>query len=366
MDRPRRDLECVMAARYSSARFVGREEAFSRLATCLDDAVHGRTRTLLIDGTAGVGASRLLDEVISRMHALLEPMTVLRAAAWPATADAPYGPIIRAIGPTLHGLPPADLVAVLGRAAPEVVRLVPDLGPRLTSIGVDLAESTVTSPERRQARTLEGILGLLGRLGERRPVVVILEDLHLADAATRALFTFLARVGSDQRLVIIGTHQSDVVTRDDPWMDDLDAIAAGPRSLETLILHPLDRDELAAVIEGIQGERASASLLLLVAERSGGLPLVVEELLAARRELPAASLGGSYDDIVTARMAIRSRECRRVLRLVALADRPLSQRPAGCRGGGLRCRHRTVRATVGERATRRRRRPRRRPAGRSR
>ena len=324
MDCGRRDLECVMAARYSSARFVGREEAFSRVAVCLDDAVHGRTRTLLIDGTAGVGATRLLDEVIVRMHALLEPMTVLRAAAWPSTADAPYGPIIRAIAPTLRGLPAADLVALLGHAAPEVVRLVPDLMPRLTSIGADVAESAVTSPERRQARTLEGILGLLGRLGERRPVVVILEDLHLADAATRALFTFLARVASDQRLVIIGTHQSDVVTRDDPWMDDLDAITTAPRSLETLTLRPLDRDELAVLIEGIQGERSSASLLLLVAERSGGLPLVVEELLAARRELPAASLGGSYDDIVTARMAIRSGECRRVLRLMALADRPLT------------------------------------------
>ena len=60
------------------------------------------------------------------------------------------------------------------------------------------------------------------------------------------------------------------------------------RSGSTLPL--LDRDELAALIEGIEGERTSASLLLLVAERSGGSPLVAEELLAARRELPTASL----------------------------------------------------------------------------
>ena len=121
--------------------------------------------------------------------------------------------------------------------------------------------------------------------------MLVLEDLHRADAATRALVTFLARISRDQRLAIIGTHQPDVVARDDSWTSDLEAILTGSRP-ERLALPPLDRDELAALIEGIEGERASASLLLLVAERSGGLPLVAEELLAARRELPTASLTG--------------------------------------------------------------------------
>ncbi len=102
------------------------------------------------------------------------------------------------------------------------------------------------------------------------------------------------------------------------------AIAAGPRPPARLTLTPLDRDELATLIEGIEGERASASLLLLVSERSGGLPLVAEELLAARRELPSASLTGSFDELVIARLAVRSQECRRVLRLIALAERPLT------------------------------------------
>ena len=107
-------------------------------------------------------------------------------------------------------------------------------------------------------------------------------------------------------------------------MADLDAIVTGPRTPDLIALPALDRDELAALIEGIEGERASASLLLLVAERSGGLPLVTEELLAARRELPSASLSGSFDELIIARLSIRSRECRRVLRLMALAERPLT------------------------------------------
>ena len=84
------------------------------------------------------------------------------------------------------------------------------------------------------------------------------------------------------------------------------------------------RDELARLIEGIEGERPSASVLLLVSERSRGNALVAEELLAARRELAGASLTGSLDELVIARLAGRSTECRRVLRLLAPAGEPLT------------------------------------------
>ena len=298
------------------------------------------------------------------MHALGEPMTVLRATAWPAWADEPYGPIVRAIGPTLRALPIGELADLLGPAAPEVVRLMPDLAPVLDVVRPTAWSGGGTAPERRQARTLEGILGLLGRLGERRPVVLALEDLHRADAATRALVTFLSRISRDQRLAIVGTHQPDVVGRDDPWMADLEAIRTGPRPAERVVLAPLERDELAALIEGIEGERASASLLLLVAERSGGLPLVTEELLAARRELPSASLSGSFDELIIARLAIRSRECRRVLRLMSLAERPLTARAARRRGRRLRRRQRPGGAALHHRSADGRGRPRCGPVGR--
>ena len=313
-----------MPARYTSARFVGRDDAFAHLATQLDDAAHGRARTTLISGTAGVGVTRFLDEATARMRSLSEPMTILRATAWPGGADEPYGPLVRALAPTLRELPADILAARLGSAASEVIRLLPDLGERLREASGWASDRSVTAPERRQARTMEGILRVLGRLGEDHPVLLVLEDVHRADAATRALVTFLARVSHDQRLAIVGTYQPDVVGRDDPWLADLEGMSSGPHPARRLELHPLDRDELASLIEGAQGERPSASLLLLVAERSGGLPLVAEELLAARRELPRASLTGSFDELVVARMAFRSAECRRVARLIALAERPLT------------------------------------------
>src|SRR3954463_9564429 len=158
-----------MPATQSSARFVGRDEAFGRLAAGLGDAAGGRARTILLEGTAGVGVTRFIDEAMTRLEGVAERRPLLRATAWPAWADDPYGPLVRAIAPTLRALPMAELADLLGPAGPEVVRLMPDLAPVL-----DVARPTgwsggVTAPERRQARTLEGILGVLRPLGGGAP-----------------------------------------------------------------------------------------------------------------------------------------------------------------------------------------------------
>ena len=122
----------------------------------------------------------------------------------------------------------------------------------------------------------------------------------------------------------MATYQPDELTRRHPLHETLAAMADAARPPERLLLEPLRRDELARLIEGIEGERPSASVLLLVSERSRGNALIAEELLAARRELAGASLTRSLDELVIARLASRSTECRRVLRLLAPAGEPLT------------------------------------------
>ena len=314
-----------MPASYTSARFVGREDAFARLATVLQSAAAGASGTLLIDGTAGVGSSRFIDEAIRRVSGLQEPMAVLRGVAFGAGTDAPYQPLVRALRPVLAGLSDDDLARVLGSAPDDLLRLMPELVERVGTPESTGRRVLTVVPERRQARLLEGVLGVVGRLGERRPVLLIMEDLHRADAGTRALVTFLARIARSHRLAIVATYQGDAIRREDPWAIDLAGLATAPRPPARLTLAPLGRNELARLIESIEDARPSASVLVVVAERSGGRPLVAEELLAARRELPAVSLTSSFQDLVLARIAARSPEARRVLRLLAPAGRPLGR-----------------------------------------
>ncbi len=185
--------------------------------------------------------------------------------------------------------------------------------------------SALADPERRQPRALEALLRWLGRVATERPIVLVLEDLQVADAATRAFATFLARTAREERLCLVLTWQPDRLTREHPLRENLAVIEAGLRPPVRVDLAPLARREIAALIEGIEGERPSASVVVLVAERSAGSPLVVEELIAARRELRQVSLTGTLADLIAARLARRSPECRRVLRLLAPSQRPMDR-----------------------------------------
>ncbi|HEX2754175.1 MAG TPA: LuxR C-terminal-related transcriptional regulator [Candidatus Limnocylindrales bacterium] len=315
-----------MPATMNSARFVGRDAAFVRLAPALEAASDGEATTVLLDGPGGVGVSRFVAELGRRVAGLAEPFVVVRGRSFRPGSDDPYGAIIRALRPVFHAVDDAELAAIVGPAAEDVVRLFPEVVGRLSSAGALPGRPTSTALERRQGRVLEGLLGVVGRLAERQPVLFVIEDLHDADAGSRAFVSFMSRIRRAQRVCLIGTWQPDELTRDHPLSRTLAEMAAvQERGPARISIPPLERAELAELVQAIEGERPTASALVLVADRSRGLPLVAEELLGARRELSDTSLTGSFADIVIARLARYGPECRRVLRLLALAGRPIDR-----------------------------------------
>ena len=309
--------------RISSKLFVGRERQLERIAVGLQGAADGRPNALVLSATAGLGLSRLLGETRRRIASLAEPFASVHGVALPATSGVPYAPITAALENLLAPLPDETLAALVGPTGDAIARLVPGIKPRLAELERLPDRPRIAAAEWREARMFEAVLGLLERLGERQPVVLLIEDLHHADAATRGLVTFLTRVTRGQRVMVLVTYQPDRLLRSDPLRATLSALATLPAVLTDEIA-PLDRQELAKLIESIEGERPSSTTLLLVAERSRGNPLIAEELLAARRELQGASLPGSFEGLVTARAALRSPECRRVLRLLSLAGSTVS------------------------------------------
>ncbi len=308
----------------TSPGFVGRRRELEQLGSALAVASDARPSTVFVEAVAGLGASRLIDEVERRLAGQRQPFAVLRGRARPATRGDAFAPVLEAIRPAVHRLSDRELEFVAGSGGQELARLLPEMEPRLAQLGLTSDRPTVTAPVRAQGRLIEAVAGMLARLSVGRPIVLTLEDLHATDAATRALVWFIASVTREQRLALVGTYQPDRLPRDHPLAVDLAALAERPDPPERIALRPMTRPEIAELIQGIEGERASASVLLLVAERSAGNPLVVEELLAARRELPSASLRGSLARLVLARLTRRSRGCREALRLIAPAGRPLT------------------------------------------
>jgi DNA-binding CsgD family transcriptional regulator/tetratricopeptide (TPR) repeat protein len=316
----------VMPATMNSARFVGRDAAFVRLAPALEAASDGVATTVLLDGPGGVGVSRFVSELGRRVAGLDDSFVVARGRAYRPGSDEPYGAIIRALRPLFLAVDDAELARLAGPAAEDVVRLFPEAVGRLAAAGALPDRPTSTALERRQGRVLESLLGVVGRLAERQPVLFMLEDLHDADAGTRAFVSFMSRIRRAQRVCLIGTWQPDELTRDHPLTNTLAEMGTGQdRGPARFAIPPFARSELAELVQSIEGERPTAAGLVLVADRSRGFPLIAEELLAARRELSDATMIGSFADIVIARLARHGPECRRVLRLLALAGRPIDR-----------------------------------------
>ena len=313
-----------MATRYVSERLVGRERELSRLAIALDAASDGRSPRVLIGGPGGAGVSRLVDETVRRVGRLDEPFRVVRCTAYAALRHAAYAPIAEGLGRWFADVDDDELRRIVGPGAEPIATLLPRLAPRLGS-SLERRRRDGVAPERRAAWMNEAIHGVLERAGERRPVLLVLEDLHHADAGTRGLATFLARVTRPAHLCLVMTYGTDRLARGHALLPGLAQMAAAADPPDRLEVGPLARADLAQLVSELEGERPTAAALLLVAERSGGDPLVAEEILAARRELPGVALGASLGELVLARMARRNPECRRVLRLLAPAGEPLDR-----------------------------------------
>jgi ATP/maltotriose-dependent transcriptional regulator MalT len=319
--------DATMADRFVSERFVGRERELSRLAVALEAATGGGSPRILVSGTGGIGVSRLVSETIRRVGRLTDSFRVVRCQGVAAHSTAAYAPLAEGLGQWLASVDDGALRRMVGPGAEPLARLMPGLGRRL---GLDPAAAVsgrprrdAIAPERRTAWLNEAIHGLLARAGQERPIVLVFEDLHHADAGTRGLATFLARVSRPARLCLVATYGSDRLSRGHPLLPELASMSQAADPPDRLELGPLDPSELAQLVAEIEGERPTAAALLLVAERSAGVPLVAEEVLAARRELPGVALGSSLEELVLARLALRGPECRRVLRLLAPATMPL-------------------------------------------
>src|SRR5271170_3001328 len=261
----------------SAGRMVGRDGELGRLLTLLDDAEAGRSVVALVSGDAGVGKTRLIGEV-TRLAAG-RGFTVLSGQCAELGDSVPYLPLADALRGAAESTGVRDALAsrsALGRLLPE--------GGGASEDRSGLARQQMFG----------AVLGLLTELAAAAPVLLVLEDLHWADASTRDLVTFLSRVLHRERVALIGTYRTDDLHRRHPLRPVVAELQRLPGVI-SIDLAPLDSSALAEHLTAAAPGRLDATELNEIMARAEGNAYYAEELLAAlvdgdpaeRRSLPA-------------------------------------------------------------------------------
>jgi DNA-binding CsgD family transcriptional regulator/tetratricopeptide (TPR) repeat protein len=299
-----------MGGRVASPAFVGRIEELQTLEAAGRRAADADPAVVLVGGEGGVGKTRLVAELSRRC--LADGTRVLEGGCVPVgDGGLPYAPIVEALRALLADLGADAVRGLVGPSWPEVARLLPALGE---------SDRVGLSDQAAQARLFELLLGLVGRLSEQGPLLLVLEDLHWADRSTRELLNFLVRNLRRERLLLVVTYRNDEPghQRLGPYLAELDRAGR----VERFELARLDQIQTEAQLVGILGAAPAAELVDAMFARSEGNPFFTEELLAAvragSRELPV-----TLRDLLRGRVQALPPPAQQVLGVVAVAGRPV-------------------------------------------
>jgi DNA-binding CsgD family transcriptional regulator/tetratricopeptide (TPR) repeat protein len=184
----------------SISPFVGRAAELDKLRTLMPRAAGERLRVALLAGEPGAGKSRLARELAGQVA--MEGVLVLYGAC-DAVVRTPYGPFVQALERLMRVTDEVQLRAALGTGGGELTRLLPDLPAQVG--GLPLPVKADADTERHRLHT--AVADLLANVSRTRPILLVLEDGHWADATTLLLLRHLARAAWSARLLILATFR---------------------------------------------------------------------------------------------------------------------------------------------------------------
>ena len=323
------------AVEASRSAFVGRERELAELVGGLDGAVAGRGRLFLLAGEPGIGKSRLAEELIAQASA--RGALVLVGRCWEAGGAPAYWPWVQALRDYVRDSDPAVLRLELGAGATELARILPELRERFP----ELPEPPALEPEEARFRLFDATAEFLRNAAQGRPIVLVLDDLHAADAPSLLLLRFLARGLDSMPLLVLGAYRDVDPIPGRPLTEMLAEVVREPAT-RRLGLGGLSEHEVGEYVELTASEAPAPELVAALHEETDGNPLFVGEIvrllavegipLESRAE-PRLAIPQSIRDVIARRLGHLSEECKRLLMLASVLGREFSVPALAYMGG---------------------------------
>jgi DNA-binding CsgD family transcriptional regulator len=311
---------------------VGRAGELAALTADLDAAAAGRGGVVLVAGEPGVGKTRLAEELAAR--ATVRGAVVLWGRCWEGAGAPAFWPWVQVVRGyvQVHAGDPASLRRDLGVGAADIAQLVPAVRDCIP----DLPPASPLEPEEARFRLFDSLAGFLRAAAARRPLLLVLDDLHWADAASLALLRFLSLELEGTGPLVLGNYRHTEVGQGHPLLAAVADLTRGQH--RWLLLGGLGEREVASFVALVTGAEPSAELAAELYRQTDGNPFFVTEvvqLLASQGRLDRAAGGEAVLEgglpegvraVVAERLGRLSGDCRRILEVAAVVGRDFELR----------------------------------------
>jgi class 3 adenylate cyclase/tetratricopeptide (TPR) repeat protein len=296
--------------------FVGREVELTLLRTVIERAMeHSRAHLVTLIGEAGIGKSRLIEEVVVELRRSEEPPAVWVGRCLPYGEGGPYAPLRDLLLRAAAVRPDAGREEVRARVTGQLQAILPEgSGEQIAELLRFVGGERVARPgddDEPGDRGRDAWRGLLLRMAARQATLLVIEDAHWAEPALLELIASVAAGDVRVPLVLVCAARPELFVGHPGW-------GSGLRNETTVTLEALEAGEMRRLATALA---AAGEPPASVVDLAGGNPFFLEEILAMSGEGGGDRVPETVQGVIAARLDLLDLEDKRLLQRAAVVGR---------------------------------------------